>query len=67
MAWKKRINPISQEGFFSVNSGKFSYEEFAEKVYLMVHTYYLSSKGKIKTELGKAWDTTFGIYMTDEK
>lgn len=67
MIWKNRRGQyISADDFFSLNSGKYSFSEFAEKVYLMIHTYYLTAEGKIKVEMGKAWDREFGIYMTDE-
>jgi len=45
-----RIKPQKQSKseFFDKNAGPYSYEEFAEKVYLMIHTYYLSKDTKIK-------------------
>lgn len=61
-----RIRPQSKSEFFGKNAGTYSYEDFAEKVYLMIHTYYLSKDTKIKPEMGKTWKEAFGVFMTDE-
>lgn len=67
MSWKnKKIKPVSVEEFFSANAGAYTFEEFAEKIYLMMHTYYLTAEGKIKDEMEKTWEREFGKYMSDE-
>lgn len=66
MAWNRKIKPVSVDDFFEKNSGKYNYETFAEKVYVMIHTYYLNSNKKIKVAMGQTWEDDFGLYMTDE-
>lgn len=66
MVGQRRVKPLLQDQFFELNSGKFTYEDFAEKVYIMIHSYYLKEGVNIKAELRKSWEKDFGVYMSDE-
>lgn len=66
MGCARRINPVSQNEFFELNSKKCTKEELAKQVYLMIHTYYLKEGSNIKSEMNKIWSTVFGVDMTEE-
>lgn len=64
MYWKRE--PATREEFFSEKyRGGLSEEEFAQKVYVAIHTMYLKGLGKLKPEFGVFLRELSGEYMSD--
>lgn len=61
----RHIKPVSKEDFFSVNANGLSYDQVAQEIYILVHTFYLDGE-PIKERLKDIWQTKFKVDLSNE-
>ncbi|MBR4027420.1 MAG: hypothetical protein IKJ01_07700 [Lachnospiraceae bacterium] len=67
MYWKNNKEQFTKHDFFEQSTNICSKEEFAEKIYIMIHSNYLKEDAnRIAERMQETWKQEFGIEMSEQ-